>query len=180
MRKLKTLRRSRKKKDLDLDINSLLDILVILLVFLLKSYSASQVEIKVPEKLDIPTSASQDYGHQIPTVLVTKDGKIFVNEEMIAERSNRKLDGEGKIVQLFNKLNEIKEMNKGKFGERENKIDPKVLEKLSDKEKEKALLGKSINLVFDKELDYEDMQHIMYTSSFSGYGKFKLLVQAEN
>lgn len=175
MRKLKTLRKNRKKKDMELDINSLLDILVILLVFLLKSYSASQVEIKVPKNLSIPTSKSEDYGHQIPTILVTKDGTIFVNKEEIVKKGERKVDGEGKIVQLFEKLNEIKQKNDKRFA-----AVKKSEEEKGNKESEKSLLGKSVNLVFDQDLDYGEMQYIMHTSSFSGYGKFKLLVQAQN
>lgn len=150
-------KRRRKNKQMDLDINSLLDILVILLVFLLKSYSASQIEISLPKKMEIPVSKSEDYGIPAPTIKVTKDGDIYLNKNLVINKVKRKIDDDGKISQLHEKLADIKN---------------KMLKENQKKDQ------KSINLVFDKGVKYKDMKLVMHTSSFSGYGKFKFLVQA--
>lgn len=50
----------RKRRESELDITSLLDILVILLVFLLKSYNSSELKVNVVDNLNLPSSESRE------------------------------------------------------------------------------------------------------------------------
>ena len=58
-RSIRNQKRKNKREVLDVDITSLLDILVILLVFLLKSYNSSGVTLTIPEGIVLPDSKSQ-------------------------------------------------------------------------------------------------------------------------
>lgn len=142
----------------DLDINSLLDILVILLVFLLKSYSSSELEVSLPKGLALPVSKSRAYGEIAPTIKVTKNKEVWVGKEKVVDKFST--DSEGKIPELYNGLT-------------------KVLEKDKFNEKGEEKKDRIANLVFDKEISYNEMKAVMHTAALSGIGKFKFLLKAE-
>ena len=85
MRQTKSIRKRIKRKKMspvDIDITSLLDILVIMLVFLLKSYNSSGVVLNVPKNLKLPTSESQNintYGVivQVSPTTIWVDNKVI-------------------------------------------------------------------------------------------------------
>lgn len=171
-RKSARYKRRRQRKELDLDINSLLDILVILLVFLLKSYSATELEIKMPKGLEIPNSKSRDYGNVAPVVKVTKTGAVYLGKEEIIPDLSKAQAKNGLLAELYNRLLKIKN------GQSSLNNDPGrspaqegVIKKNDDK---------TINLVLDKDLDYSIIRKIMHTSGSAGFGKFKFLVKGED
>jgi biopolymer transport protein ExbD len=83
MRSKKFNRRGKKEFE-ELDITSLLDVLVILLVFLLKSYSSSSFELITPENLLAPQSLSLKEGIKNPTVKITSEGDIYLEEKLLS------------------------------------------------------------------------------------------------
>lgn len=139
----------------DLDITSLLDILVILLVFLLKSYNTSLLDIKLIDNLALPISQSKKYGNNTVTIQVNKEKKIWVNDEFVGFWGN----GNDKVVAA---------LKKGQTRDLENKeeIDPKKR-------------GKTVNLVFDESLSFEVVDSIMETANNAGLGSFKFIVKAQ-
>ena len=72
-RSIRNRGRRAKKEPIDLDITSLLDILVIMLVFLLKSYNATGIILNVPDDIKLPTSASSDINTQGVVVQVSEN-----------------------------------------------------------------------------------------------------------
>lgn len=145
-----------KKEDMDLDITSLLDVLVILLVFLLKSYNASDLKLNLIKDLVVPGSDARTLGHTAVTVQVSRDKKIFVNNKEIGLAVSK-----GENTALLEKLKELKALEEGRSV-------------ASDSEKKKI---KNINLVFDEELPYEFMKNVMHTSATAGFIEFKFIVQ---
>ena len=143
----------RKAEGMELDITSLLDVLVILLVFLLKSYNASDLKISLVKDLVVPNSAARTLGHHAIIVQVSKEKKIFVNNEEVGIAN-----GNGEHPELLAKLKELKEVEKGR---------------LPANEKE----AKNINLVFDESLPYKAIKSVMHTSAMAGYPEFKFIVQ---
>ncbi len=148
-----------KKEALDIDITSLLDILVILLVFLLKSYNASDLTVDVVDNLTLPDSNSKMLGHHAIVVQIDKRGSVFVD--------NIQLEGvsltSSKIESLYNKL----------------------LEKKKEDDKSRSVAsasneGRHINILLDQSHPYDLMQKIMHTSALAGYSKFKLIVQGRS
>ena len=82
--KRKSLRRF-KKDEMSLEINSLLDILVILLVFLIKNFSATNIDIPIPKELVVPISKSLETNEDAVTVSLTKENEVYVNQEVVDE-----------------------------------------------------------------------------------------------
>lgn len=139
-----------KKEAMDIDITSLLDVLVILLVFLLKSYNASNLKLNLVKDLVVPNSVARTLGEHAVIVQVDKNKKLFVNNKQIGMITR---SGESQI--LMEALKSIKES--------------------SDIAEVKA--AKRVNLVFDEEIPYNVMKGVMHTSAMVGYTEFKFIVR---
>lgn len=144
-------RKREKAEPMELDITSLLDILVILLVFLLKSYNASNLKLNLVKSLTVPDSKARKLGNHSVIVQVDKNKQIWIDNKIIG-----KINQGEKIDSLYDALKEKKDKAK--------KINPKVV-------------SKSVNLVLDKKLSYNSMQKVMHTSALAGYTEFKFIVQ---
>jgi biopolymer transport protein ExbD len=169
MRNSRSIRkRIRRKKIglLELDITSLLDILVIMLVFLLKSYNASGVIINVPKGVVLPTSASSLI-NSTGTMIQVSETKIWVDDDLVYDKENppaRTFDHRGKrIIPLYNELVKKKELIKRvhKSAERAKKFTGRV------------------NLIIDKTLKYSYIKKLMYTSAEAGFRQYKFIVMGE-
>ncbi len=148
----KTFAKKREKKEpMDIDITSLLDILVILLVFLLKSYNASDLKLDLVKSLTVPDSKARKLGNHAVIVQVDKNKNIWVDKKLI-----------GTIPNSGSEIPSLKEL-------------------LENKKKEDrapaAKKAKSINLVFDKNTPYKSLQKVMHTSAIVGFTEFKFIVQ---
>jgi biopolymer transport protein ExbD len=148
-----------------IQITSMVDMFVILLVFLLKSYSTSPVNITPKEGLRLPISTALTDPVDVVKLIVSEDG-VFVEDK--------------KVMTL----------EKGRLPASQiDKNDPSFLKPLFDALDEHAKLAKSISKVndsfefdgkvllqADRELAYEILQKIMYTSMMAGYADVKLAV----
>lgn len=152
--------RRQKKEPMEIDITSLLDILVILLVFLLKSYNASDLKLDLVKNLKVPDSKARKLGNHAIIIQVDKDSNIWIEREIVARVPN--LGDE--IPQLLNILRKKKE---------EEKI--KIAKRSSTSKSSKP--SKAINLIFDQYTPYSSLQKVMHTSAIAGYTEFKFIVQ---
>lgn len=152
---------ARKKEDMDVDITSLLDILVILLVFLLKSYNASDLKLEPAAKIELPSSASQALGRHSVIVQVSSEKEIWINNEKIGT-----LQGGGdRIDVLFDQLKKMKD------------DEQEQLRTIASVEERKKKESKQVNLVLDQSLPYQVVRRVMHTSAMAGYPEFKFIVQ---
>jgi biopolymer transport protein ExbD len=143
--------KSRKiKEPMELDITSLLDVLVILLVFLLKSYNASDLKLNLVDNLTVPDSDARKLGNHALIIQIDADKNIFVNNKKI-----------GKALTAAENPDLLAELKKQKIQDR-SPAGKKI---------------KTVNLVFDKNLPYNVMKGIMHTSAIAGYTEFKFIVQ---
>jgi len=154
----------KKNQSFALNITSMTDMFTILLVFLLQSFAASQVEIQPVEGLRVPTSTSDKNpveGIRISlsstalridsqTVVELKD-KIFSSDNLDAHDANF-------IKPLFAELSKLNE----KF-------------KTSKDQK----LGK-ILLQADESISYATLRKVMYTASMAGFPNVKLVTMVGN
>ena len=151
----KRFNRRTTKQEVDVDITSLLDILTILLVFLLMSYNASDLQLDVTKGLEMADSDSKVMTRFAPVVQVNKESKVFLNNKEIG-----RLPASGSLVVLTEKLKE---------------------ERAKTEEKNKTLKQQYnvelVNLVFDKEMDYSIVQRVMHDSALAGYSQFKFIVK---
>ena len=147
-------RKSRKNTEVEeIDITSLLDILVILLVFLLKSFNDSDLSVDLANELALPYSIMRGNAADGVTLQVNKKKNVFLNGKAIGN-----LDSARTTEQL-----EMSLTNEGK--------------KLEVKKLKTPFL---INLVFDKGLKYDSISRIMELSAENGFGKYKLIIQGED
>ncbi|MCK5884088.1 MAG: biopolymer transporter ExbD [Bacteriovoracaceae bacterium] len=149
-----------KKELMEIDITSLLDILVILLVFLLKSYNASDLSVDIVSNLTLPNSSSMKLGNHAVIVQVDKRGTIYVDNIEVKEAHF----GGDKISGLYETL--------------------KMKKKESEKSREVSLTHSKnrsdhVNILLDQDHPYEIMQKVMHTSALAGFSKFKLIVKAQ-
>lgn len=151
----KRFQRQREREAVDVDITSLLDILTILLVFLLKSYNASDLKLDLTKGLEMADSESKHMTRFAPVIQVNKEAKVFLNNREIG-----RLPASGEMPVLTAKLKEERAKT-----EQSNKV---------NKQQYNADL---VNLVFDKEMDYQLVQRVMHDSALAGYSQFKFIVK---
>lgn len=147
----------RSNEVMDIDITSLLDILVILLVFLLKSYNASSLKLDLVKKLEMPGSIERKLGQHALIIQVDNNKNVWVKNKKIA--SIRDLNPLVKILKA--NLKDVTSQNR----------------KPASDGKDKKNEGKLVNLVFDKELEYKNVQKIMNLCAENMHTKFKLIVK---
>lgn len=143
----------------DMDITSLLDILVILLVFLLKSFNDSDLTVDLVNELALPYSLSRVGANTGLILQVNKKGNVFINADVIGNMSN---------PNTFNKIRAS--LNK----EYKEKMQLALKGKKPSKDATQL-----INFVFDKGLKYASINKIMDVTSETGFGKYKLIIQGE-
>lgn len=148
---------------IDLDITSLLDILVIMLVFLLKSYNSTGIVLNVPKDITLPSSNSQDLNTsgvvvQVSPTTIWVDDQVVLNKE---EPKGRVYDyGGRRIIPLFNEL-----VNKKNLVKRVEKTSPEA-QKFSG----------VVNLIVDKTIKYSEVKKILFTAAEAGYKSYKFVV----
>jgi biopolymer transport protein ExbD len=151
----KKFARKREREAVDVDITSLLDILTILLVFLLKSYNASDLKLDLTKNLEMADSTAREMTKFAPVVQVNKEAKVFVNNKEIG-----RLPASGEMIVLTESLKKVKAQT-----EEENK------------KKRHPHNAELVNLVFDKDMDYAIVQRVMNDSALAGYSQFKFIVR---
>ncbi len=101
-------RRYKKNKDAKMNLSSMMDMMTIILLFLLKSYSASGALIKPAVDIQLPTSSVQTEPKRALAVILIKDSEflqpgLYLDTEEIADAANEKLPASrrAEIVQQF-------------------------------------------------------------------------------
>jgi biopolymer transport protein ExbD len=145
----------------DVNINSLMDIMVIILVFLLKSFGDQPVKVTGSD-LDVPKSSTELTPEDMTTVTVTRS-KLLVNDTAVADvpvDKSQKRGGESglEIIALLDRLNTV----------------------IEDKKQEMKLLGQEfepvVTIIADQTTPYRLMTEVMYTAGQAGLSKFKFAV----
>ena len=161
MRNKRVKRRKRVLSESNIDITSLLDILVILLVFLLSVYSSSDFEIKLVKDLSLPSSNSSLMGNQAIVVQVDAQGIIWFGEKKLGRADD------WKHSDTFDALLNILTKKGESMPKRE----------LASKNGQSQRTGKEINIVFDENLHYGVLHKLMHTSALAGFSEFKFIVK---
>lgn len=164
-RVLKKYLNKRSESTFKIQITSMVDMFVILLVFLLKSYSTSPVNLTPGEGLQLPQSSSTKDPQDSLKLMVSKTG-IFVENEKVVDL----VDGEIDASFL-------------------DKKDPKFIRKLfeqlnvhAEKSKEIQKVNESFEfdgkviVQADRALTYDLIKKVLYTSMLAGYADVKFAV----
>lgn len=151
----KRFARRKEREAVDVDITSLLDILTILLVFLLKSYNASDLKLDLQKGIEMPSSDAREMTRFAPVIQVNKEAKVFLNNKEIG-----RLPASGEMQSLTSAL----KLEKAKTEE-------------SNRTKKQQYNAELVNLIFDRDMDYQVVQRVMNDSALAGYSQFKFIVK---
>jgi len=162
-------------KEEALNITSMMDLMTIILVFLLKSYSTQDISIAGDSDLQLPSSTS------------TKDPELAVNLVV----SGRQIVVDGVPVLQLTKVpdeeNPGKELVAVPEDEKKGQLIPTLFDRLTEKaESAKAIAEASgssehefkgrILLQCDKKLPFSVIREVMYTAGQAQFGEFKFVV----
>lgn len=165
-RSIRNQKRRGRKPPMEIDITSLLDILVILLVFLLKSYNSSGVTVDIPKEIKLPMSATQDLNNAGVMIQVSAK-KIWVDSETILDMDEKKTklydQGNRRIIALYDVLVKKKD----------------EINNLNRQVPEAKKFSGIANLIIDKSIKYSYVKKIMYTCAAAGFQKYKFVVLGE-
>ncbi|MCB9557182.1 MAG: biopolymer transporter ExbD [Deltaproteobacteria bacterium] len=150
-------KRSRKKKAAQLNLNSMMDMLTIILVFLLCNISAEEQDFILAKNLKLPKSNTERSIKPAVQIKITHN-ELLVDDTFVARMRGNKLMAEatkdGKISQLYNILQRFKSRT----------VDA----------------DKSVIVVqADKGLPYEVLEKVMRTAAMAGYPNYRFAVQKE-
>lgn len=181
----RSIRNRRRKKRLnqgfELQLTSLIDVLVIILVFLLKSYQTSLNTLTTVQGLQMPISSNQDEPRDSLQVIITPEGVTFEGKRVVeflqdgdsagATEGSYKLnetdmdEGGRRIVSLFNTLvaaREKSELLKAKSPVRDTSGNPLPFDGV-------------LAVTADKRIHYDTLRKIMYTAGAAGFKTFRFI-----
>lgn len=143
----------------DLNLTSLMDVLIILLFFLLMSYNPSVLEINTPEGVNPPFSESLELGVDAAIFQVNADKDVYYGKDIIGNVENEADDR--RIVDVLTKA----------FEEQKTRF--------VRKHGEKTELYKNINFILDSKLTYAAMEQLMRLSSMAGFDNYRFVVRSK-
>jgi len=162
-------------KEAGLNITSMMDMMTIILVFLLKSYSTSDVSVAPSEDLELPVSTVQ------------KQIEIAVNR--VVSKKNIVVDGVP--VLSLEKVPDEDNPGQSKLQVPEDQRNGQLIEALLDELSKKADTAKNIGqqsgsdehafkgrllIQCDKKLPFEVLRQVMYTAGQAQFSEFKFVV----
>lgn len=152
-----------------IQITSMVDMFIILLVFLLKSYSTSPVNVTPNANLQLPQSTVSTDPVDVLKMVVSKTA-VYVEDEKVADLKNNEfeaaqIDGNDKefIRPLYDALDKKAQQSKD-------------LSKVN----ETVEFDGKVFLQVDRDLPYSVLKKIMYTSMLAGYYDVKFAVVSKN
>ena len=162
-RAVERMKQNNKKATFILQLTAMVDMFTILIVFLLKSFSTSSVNITPFKGMKLPYSSSYTTPVEALKLIVSVDG-IYVDDKMIVKiDAGKVMPGEISktdpdfIQTLFEELDKHAEKSKD----------------IAKENKDHKFEGKIV-MQADSRLDYGVLRKVMYTSSMAGYADMKL------
>lgn len=153
-----------------IQITSMVDMFVILLVFLLKSYSTSPVNISPSEKLTLPVSTSTKDPVDVLKLIVSKEG-IFVED--------KKVVGFNQAGQLETKDVDASDTQFIRSLYTELDTQASKSRKIAQANETVEFDGKVV-MQADRNIPYELLRKVMYTSMMAGYSDVKIAVMTKD
>jgi biopolymer transport protein ExbD len=165
----KRQRRGRAEEGQPLAITSLMDAMVIILCFLLKSYASDPVNIQQSDVLELPNSIAKDPLERAVVIAITSDAILVDDVKVVGLRSgavdpSNKRDGANGffIEPLFQSLQSA--MQKAKAMQQRNS---------------QAVTSLGMAMILgDRRVSYRLLSEVLYTAGQAEYSRFKFAVCA--
>jgi len=151
----------------ELNIIAMMDMMTILLVFLLKSYQTSTINVNMGEHLTLPASTTQLAPQENITITLSMD-ELTVNERRVlaleggAIPARVKEGGKADAFYVGVVYDALKrEVDKQKYIAQFNKTAP---------------FSGRVNIVADKKITYRTLMDVLYTAGQAELGEYKFMV----
>jgi len=138
-----------KKHSLEISMNSLLDIVMILLFFLIKYYSSTVFEVQTPQGMFLPKGSAKSAGGNDLTVIVDQNEQILIQGTPIC-----KVEG---------------------LGEKNNCLYNELLKRRGPASENNL----AVNIMVHKTHPYKVVKEIMHTCAMAGKEQFKFIVETK-
>mgnify|MGYP003609033352 CR=1 FL=1 len=156
--------RRRNRKMIKLNLAAMLDIMIILLFFLIKNYSATGNVVRVPQDINLPLSESENNNTTGVHVQVSPT-EIWVDDKAVVkvdDASSRAYDQDGRrIISLYDELVKRRE----------------TMMQIQKSSEEAPQFSGNVNLVIDKTIKYNYIKKILHTCAEAGFIKYKFVVK---
>lgn len=153
----------------ELQLTAMVDMMTIILIFLLSSYSTSSVQLTPADRLNLPASFSTGPAVEALKMVVAKHG-IYVDDKKIVDLTEGVLNAKETdakdpqfIRLLFEELNRQAQKTKS----------------IAEKNEDMKFDGKVIVQV-DREVNYKVLKKALYTAAIAGYNDAKFTAIAAN
>jgi len=169
-RKARRAARSRAEDINELNIVAMMDMMTIILVFLLKSYSASSINVNINEQLKVPLSTTQVQPQDNVSVTVSL-AEVAVNDRLALRAQNGTIPAASKeggkadsfyVGALFDALK--KEVDKQKY--------------IAGRSPDHPFTGR-VNVIADRRVPYRTIIEVLYTAGQAELGEYKLMVMKQ-
>ena len=150
-----------------LNITPMMDMMTILLVFFLKSFSVSVENINLSDDLMIPASSAEVKPQQAVQITITKKALIVEGDPIAAVKRgavDSSIKRDGSSGYLINPLLSVLQKHATRL---------KKIEKMT---KGKMRFKGELVVVADQGLPYRLISEVLYTAGQAEYGKYRLLV----
>jgi len=181
--------RRNRRQAFGLQLTSLMDILMIIVVFLLKSYGLSAMSVTQEDKLELPVSRSTELFGEGIVLVIAKDSITIDGEAVVQFLPPTAVAADGKPIPTF-ELPEGSMEAGGNVGSRgilpihdvlvRKKEEFDTLASRAPDPTEAAKMWKGELLVqADKQVNYALIRHVMYTAGMAGFKQFRLTVEKQ-
>jgi biopolymer transport protein ExbD len=165
-RAMTRLRRRYDESDVNfLNITAMMDMMTILLVFMLKSFTASNSNITLTDQLALPSSGTSTEAAESISVTITKNAVLVDGDPVVPvfrgtiDSSYKSGGGTGLLITpLFNNLKNRATMHKMLVA------------------KQGGTFEGELTIVADKTTPYRIITEILYTAGEAEYGRYRLVV----
>lgn len=184
IRKSIRTRRGRRKltKVFELQLTSMMDILVIIVVFLLKSYTTSTYNFTTVEGLKMPISISQDVPPDSLQVIITPESMTFDNERILDFVQTAANVGAGTEATYEFKQTDLSEgglqilpLYNALMKSRDRAELLRAKSKARDEEGNPLPFEGELAITADERVQYDTIRKIMYTAAAAGFKVFRFL-----
>ena len=151
----------------ELNITAMMDMMTIILVFLLKSYSASSLAVNLSDELKLPASSTQVQPQENINVTISMK-EVTVNDRAAVKVEN------GAIPPGYKEQGRADAFYVGAIYD--------ALKKEVDKQKYIAQYNRSapftgrVNVIADRRIPYRTLMEVLYTAGQAELGEYKFMV----
>ncbi len=151
----------------ELNITAMMDMMTIILVFLLKSYSASSLAVNLSDELKLPTSSTQVQAQDNINVTISMK-EVTVNDRAAVKVEN------GAIPPGYKEQGRADAFYVGAIYD--------ALKKEVDKQKyiaqynQRAPFTGRVNVIADRRIPYRTLMEVLYTAGQAELGEYRFMV----